>query len=267
MPPAHATGLRGASQRTPTGLRSDAWLRGDDEVALANRVALASAGLDVSADGGRPVIGVANSASDLNPCNLPLRDLAGAVRQGVLEAGGVPVEFGSIPLGEDLMKPSAMLYRNLLSIEIEEIIRSYPLDGIVLLAGCDKTVPGSIMGAVSADLPMVLVTSGSRAPGHVPGQAYRLWQRPVAALGRAAGRPPRRRGLAGAGTLPGLRYRDLQHDGHRLDHGHPGRDARADDARLGHDPGRVPAGPGRGREQQAAARSTRSGTPGGRRRS
>ena len=127
-------------------------------------MALASAGLDVSADGGRPVIGIANSASDLNPCNLPLRDLAVAVRTGVREAGGVPVEFGSIPLGEDLMKPSAMLYRNLLSIEIEEIIRSYPLDGIVLLAGCDKTVPGSIMGAVSADLPMVLVTSGSRKP-------------------------------------------------------------------------------------------------------
>ncbi len=176
------TGLHSASERTPTGLRSDAWLRGDDEVALANRVALASAGLDVSVDGGRPVIGIANSASDLNPCNLPLRELAVAVRQGVLEAGGVPVEFGSIPLGEDLMKPSAMLYRNLLSIEIEEIIRSYPLDGIVLLAGCDKTVPGSIMGAVSADLPMVLVTSGSREPATFRGRRigagsdlWRLW--------------------------------------------------------------------------------------------
>ncbi|MGH3070497.1 MAG: dihydroxy-acid dehydratase, partial [Streptosporangiaceae bacterium] len=174
--------LRSAGLRTPTGLRSDAWLRGDDEVALANRVALASAGLDVSADGGRPVIGIANSASDLNPCNLPLRDLAVAVRAGVREAGGVPVEFGSIPLGEDLMKPSAMLYRNLLSIEIEEIIRSYPLDGIVLLAGCDKTVPGAIMGAVSADLPMVLVTSGSREPATFRGRRigtgsdlWRLW--------------------------------------------------------------------------------------------
>ena len=83
----------------------------------------------------------------------------------------MPVEFGSIPLGEDLMKPSAMLYRNLLSIEIEEIIRSYPLDGIVLLAGCDKTVPGAIMGAVSADLPMVLVTSGSRTPATFRGGA------------------------------------------------------------------------------------------------
>ena len=163
-------------------LRSDAWFRGDDEVALANRVALASAGLEVSADGGRPVIGIANSASELNPCNLPLRELAGPVARGVRDAGGVPVEFGSIPLGEDLMKPSAMLYRNLLSIEIEEIIRSYPLDGIVLLAGCDKTVPGAIMGAVSADLPMVLVTSGSREPATFRGRRigtgsdlWRLW--------------------------------------------------------------------------------------------
>jgi dihydroxy-acid dehydratase len=177
-----ATVPRTASQPGATALRSDAWLRGDDEVALANRVALASAGLEVSADGGRPVIGIANSASDLNPCNLPLRELAVAVRTGVREAGGVPVEFGSIPLGEDLMKPSAMLYRNLLSIEIEEIIRSYPLDGIVLLAGCDKTVPGAIMGAVSADLPMVLVTSGSRTPATFRGRRigtgsdlWRLW--------------------------------------------------------------------------------------------
>jgi dihydroxy-acid dehydratase len=177
-----ATAPRSASQPGATALRSDAWLRGDDEVALANRVALASAGLEVSADGGRPVIGIANSASDLNPCNLPLRELAVAVRTGVREAGGVPVEFGSIPLGEDLMKPSAMLYRNLLSIEIEEIIRSYPLDGIVLLAGCDKTVPGAIMGAVSADLPMVLVTSGSRTPATFRGRRigtgsdlWRLW--------------------------------------------------------------------------------------------
>jgi dihydroxy-acid dehydratase len=170
------------SRSARPALRSDAWLRGDDEVALAHRVAFAAAGLDTSADGGCPVIGIANSASELNPCNLPLRDLAGAVRRGIRAAGGIPAEFGSIPLGEDLMKPSAMLYRNLLAIEIEEIIRSYPLDGIVLLAGCDKTVPGAIMGAVSADLPMVLVTSGPREPATFRGRRigtgsdlWRLW--------------------------------------------------------------------------------------------
>jgi dihydroxy-acid dehydratase len=164
-----------------TGLRSDAWLTGDDEVAMAHRVALRSSGLTVGR-GGRPVIGIANSWSDLNPCNLPLRALAGAVRRGVEDAGGIPAEFGTISLGEDLMKPSAMLYRNLLAIEIEEMIRSYPLDGIVILANCDKSVPGAIMGAASADIPTVVVTGGAREPAEFRGQRigsgtalWRLW--------------------------------------------------------------------------------------------
>jgi dihydroxy-acid dehydratase len=162
-------------------LRSDAWLTGDDEVAMAHRVALRSAGLPAGR-GGRPVIGIADSWSDLNPCNLPLRALAGAVRRGVLDAGGIPAEFGTISLGEDLMKPTAMLYRNLLAIEIEEMIRSYPLDGIVILANCDKTVPGAIMGAASADIPAVVVTGGAREPAVFRGQRigsgtalWRLW--------------------------------------------------------------------------------------------
>jgi dihydroxy-acid dehydratase len=160
MTPAHAA------------LRSRAWLAGDDEVAMAHRVALASAGVDVfgqhgfgrhgDAAGTRPIIGIANSASELNPCNLPLNDLVGAVKEGIGQAGGVGVEFPTISLGEDLMKPSAMLYRNLLAIEIEEMIRANPLDGIVLLANCDKSVPGALMGAVSANIPTVLVTGGAR---------------------------------------------------------------------------------------------------------
>ena len=236
-----ATERRGkeAAFSAPGGarLRSDAWFRGDDEVALAHRVAFAAAGHPVTADGGRPVIGIANSASELNPCNLPLRGLVGPVADGIREAGGVPAEFGSISLGEDLMKPSAMLYRNLLAIEIEEIIRSNPLDGIVLLAGCDKTVPGAIMGAASADLPMVVVTSGARSPATFRGRRigsgsdlWRLWDERRAPAGR--------RGLARAGTLPGLRDGHLQHDGHRVHHGHPGRDARPDDPGHGHHPGR-----------------------------
>jgi dihydroxy-acid dehydratase len=163
-------------------LRSGAWLDGDDEVALANRAALAPAGLTPSRGARGPVIGIANSASDLNPCNLPLRQLAGAVARGVREAGGIAAEFPTISLGEDLMKPSAMLYRNLLAIEIEEMIRSHPLDGIVLLANCDKTVPGAVMGAASADIPTVLVTGGARAPATFRGRRigtgtdlWRLW--------------------------------------------------------------------------------------------
>ena len=163
-------------------MRSRAWLEGVDEVAMAHRVALASAGVEVPRDADRPVIGIANSASELNPCNLPLRDLAGAVKRGVRAAGGVPVEFPTMSLGEDLMKPSAMLYRNLLSIEIEETVRAYPLDGLVLLANCDKTVPGAVMGAESADVPTVLVTGGARSPAVFRGRRigtgtdlWRLW--------------------------------------------------------------------------------------------
>ena len=169
-------------------LRSDAWLTGDDEAAMQHRVALRTSGLTVGR-GGRPVIGIANSTSDLNPCNLPLRALAGAVRQGIEDAGGIPAEFGTISLGEDLMKPAAMLYRNLLAIEIEEMIRSYPLDGIVILANCDKTVPGAIMGAASADIPTVVVTGGARPAAVFRGDRigagtalWRLWDERRAGL-------------------------------------------------------------------------------------
>jgi dihydroxy-acid dehydratase len=175
--------LRGDGQQPGDGpLRSDAWLRGEDEVAMAHRVTFRLAGLAATRDGGRPVIGIANSASDLNACNLPLRALAEAVRLGVAEAGGIPAEFGTISLGEDLMKPTAMLYRNLLAIEIEEMIRANPLDGIVILANCDKSVPGAIMGAASADIPTVVVTGGARPAAVFRGQRigtgtalWRLW--------------------------------------------------------------------------------------------
>jgi dihydroxy-acid dehydratase len=163
-----------------SSLRSRAWFAGDDETALANRVALASSGIEVTADADRPVIGIANSASDLNPCNLPLAELAEAVKDGVRAVGGLPVVFPTMSLGEDLMKPTAMLYRNLLAMEIEETIRAYPLDGIVILANCDKTVPGAIMGAASTDVPTIVVTAGPRAPAvfrdHRIGTGTDLWR-------------------------------------------------------------------------------------------
>jgi dihydroxy-acid dehydratase len=165
-----------------TRLRSASWLEGDDEVALAHRVALASAGLPIRAGTGRPVIGISNSASDLNPCNLPLGELAAAVKRGIRAAGGQPAVFPTMSLGEDLMKPSAMLYRNLVAMEIEETIRAYPLDGVVLLANCDKTIPAAVMGSVSADLPAIVVTGGARPPAWFRGKRigsgtslWRLW--------------------------------------------------------------------------------------------
>ena len=139
-----------------------------------------SVGLEVPADNSKPIIGIADSSSELNPCNLPLRALIDDVKAGIVESGGIPVVFPVISLGEDLMKASAMLYRNLLSIEIEENMRSYPLDGVVLLANCDKSVPGALMGAFSADLPALMVTAGARpAPffkGKRVGTGTDLWR-------------------------------------------------------------------------------------------
>jgi dihydroxyacid dehydratase/phosphogluconate dehydratase len=143
-------------------LRSDAWLGGDDEVALNHRAALRAAGL--RRPGRRPLIGIACTASDLNRCDRGLTTLAAAVKRGVQAAGGLPLEFGVMSLSEDLMKPTAMLYRNLLAIEVEETIRSQPLDGIVALGNCDKTVPAYLMALASADIPGLVVTGGRLVP-------------------------------------------------------------------------------------------------------
>ncbi|HXW43534.1 MAG TPA: dihydroxy-acid dehydratase [Streptosporangiaceae bacterium] len=161
-------------------LRSQAWLTGDDEVALEHRAALRPAGLRSAARAARPVIGIACTASDLNRCDRGLDRLAEAVRSGVLAAGGLPLAFPVMSLSEDLMKPTAMLYRNLLAIEVEETIRSQPLDGIVALGNCDKTVPAYLMALASADIPALVVTGGFRVPatfrGGRLGSGTSLWQ-------------------------------------------------------------------------------------------
>ncbi len=166
------------------GLRSDAWLGGDDEVALNHRAALRAAGLRRA--GGRPgrsrrpLIGIACTASDLNRCDRGLTTLALAVRRGVLAAGGLPLQFPVMSLSEDLMKPTAMIYRNLLAIEVEETIRSQPLDGIVAVGNCDKTVPAYLMALASADIPGLVVTGGFRVPavfdGSPLGSGTALWR-------------------------------------------------------------------------------------------
>ena len=164
-------------------LRSQEWLAGDDEVSVSHRVAVRSVGVVVDPDDPRPVIGIADSSSDLNPCNLPLRALAEAAHAGVLEAGGIPLRFPTMSLGEDLMKPSAFLYRNLLAMEIEETIRSNPLDGVVVLANCDKTVPAVLMGVASANIPAIAVLGGARPVSMFRGRPvgtgtdlWRLWE-------------------------------------------------------------------------------------------
>lgn len=154
---------------TTGGLRSSQWFAGHDETAVLHRAALASIGHHVNLADPRPIIGIAESCSELNPCNEVLRELAVATAAGVSGAGGIPLRFPVMSLGEDLMKPTAMLYRNLVSMEIEETLRAYPIDAVVLLANCDKTIPAALMGAASADLPAVMVTGGPRPIAELDG--------------------------------------------------------------------------------------------------
>jgi dehydratase ilvD1 len=120
---------------------------------------------------GRPVIGICNTWSELTPCHGHLRDLAEHVKRGVWEAGGLPVEFPAMSLGETQMRPTAMLFRNLLAMEVEESIRGNPIDGVVLLGGCDKTTPGQLMGAASVDLPTMVVSAGPMLNGKFRGRS------------------------------------------------------------------------------------------------
>jgi L-arabonate dehydrase len=145
--------------------RSRNWFQGPEYYAFARRAWLRSEGFDRNIFDGKPVIGICNSWSELNNCNVHLRQVAEAVKRGVWAAGGVPLEFPTISLGEMLMKPTAMLYRNLMAMDVEESIRANPLDGVVLLCGCDKTTPAQLMGAASVDIPSIVVPGGPMLAG------------------------------------------------------------------------------------------------------
>lgn len=148
--------------------RSRHWFDAQDLPGFVHRSTLTPTGLHRRDFGGRPVIGIISTWSDINPCNLNLRYLAKEARQGVLEAGGIAFELPAMSLSENLIKPTSFLFRNLLAMEAEEMIRAYPLDGVMLLGGCDKTVPGLLMGAASANVPAVVVTSGPSIPRETP---------------------------------------------------------------------------------------------------
>lgn len=152
-------------------LRSESWFGRTGKVGFVHRSHSKSEGIPDDVFDGRPVIGIANSWSELAPCNAHLRQVAEAVKRGVWERGGFPLEFPTMSLGETLVRPTAMLYRNLMAMEVEEAIRSNPLDAVVLLAGCDKTTPAQVMGAVSADLPTILVTGGPMVSGRFRARA------------------------------------------------------------------------------------------------
>ena len=141
-----------------------------DRDGFIHRSWMKSEGLPDDVFDGRPVIGICNTWSELTPCNFHLRDLAEHVKRGVWEAGGLPLEFPAMSLGETQMRPTAMLFRNLLAMEVEESIRANPIDGVVLLGGCDKTTPGQLMGAASVDLPTIVVSSGPMLNGKYRGR-------------------------------------------------------------------------------------------------
>ena len=153
-----------------TELRSRRWFGDEDKPGFVGRSWLKNQGLPDHVFDGRPVIGICNTWSELTPCNGHFRVLAEFVRRGVYEAGGLPLEFPAMSLGESLMRPTTMLYRNLASMEIEETIRANPLDGVVLLTGCDKTTPACLMGAASVDLPTIVVNGGPMLNGKFRGR-------------------------------------------------------------------------------------------------
>ncbi len=151
-------------------LRSADWFGKSDKMGFVHRSWLRNQGYPDDYFQGKPVIGICNTWSELTPCNGHLRDFAEIVKRGVVEAGGFPLEFPVMSLGETLMRPTTMLFRNLASMDVEETIRANPLDGIVLLTGCDKTTPSTVMGACSVDLPTIVVPGGPMLNGRFKGE-------------------------------------------------------------------------------------------------
>ncbi len=151
-------------------LRSRRWFAGTTKDGFLHRSWMRSEGLPDDVFDGRPIIGVCNSWSELTPCNSHLDDVAEHVKRGVWEAGGVPLEFSAMSLGETLMLPTTMLFRNLMSMAVEESIRANPIDGLVLLGGCDKNTPAQLMGAASVDLPAIVLSGGPKLNGKFRGR-------------------------------------------------------------------------------------------------
>ena len=158
-------------KRALSELRSQRWLAPNDMRSFAHRQRLQQTGLRREEFLGRPVIAIINTWSDLSPCHAHLRERAESVRRGILQAGGFPVELPAMSLGEVMVKPTTMMYRNFLAMEVEELLRSLPIDGAVLLGGCDKTTPGMLMGAISMDIPVIFCPAGPMLNDRYRGQS------------------------------------------------------------------------------------------------
>jgi len=154
----------------PTKLRSYSWFNGKEYYNFSRRANIRALGISRQAFHGKPVVGICNSFSELNNCNAHLRLVADAVKRGVWAAGGFPLEFPVISLGEQYMKPTTMLFRNLMAMDVEESVRANPVDGVVMLCGCDKTTPAMLMGAASANVPSLIFTGGPTLSGNYKGK-------------------------------------------------------------------------------------------------
>jgi len=168
--------------KRPEDLRSHRWFGVNDLRSFGHRSRLRQFGYDLDDWAGKPVIGIINTWSDINACHGHLRARAEDVKRGVLQAGGLPVELPAMSLAEPMVKPSTMLYRNFLAMETEELLRSHPIDGAVLMGGCDKTTPGLVMGAISMGLPAIYVPAGPSLRGNWRGEtlgsgsdAWKYW--------------------------------------------------------------------------------------------
>ena len=169
-------------RKTPEELRSARWFGPDDLRSFGHRSRMMQMGYAVDEMEGRPIIGIINTWSDLNPCHAHFRQRVEDVKRGVLQAGGFPVELPALSLSESNVKPTTMLYRNLLAMDTEELIRSHPIDGVILMGGCDKTTPALLLGATSADMPAIFVPAGPMLRGNWKGRvlgsgsdAWKYW--------------------------------------------------------------------------------------------
>ncbi|CAN0504205.1 unnamed protein product, partial [Phaeothamnion confervicola] len=153
-------------RKTPEQLRSHRWLGVNDMRSFGHRSRTKQMGYAREDFAGKPVIGILNTWNDLNTCHSHFKQRVDEVKRGVWQAGGFPVEIPCMAVGEQMTKPTSMLYRNFLSMEVEEQIRCNPVDGVVLMGGCDKTVPGLLMGAASANLPAIFMPAGPMLRGH-----------------------------------------------------------------------------------------------------
>ena len=169
-------------RKTPEELRSARWFGPDDLRSFGHRSRMMQMGYAADEMEGRPIIGIINTWSDLNPCHAHFRQRVEDVKRGVLQAGGFPVELPALSLSESNVKPTTMLYRNLLAMDAEELIRSHPIDGVILMGGCDKTTPALLLGATSADMPAIFVPAGPMLRGNWKGRvlgsgsdAWKYW--------------------------------------------------------------------------------------------